>query len=114
DWELLASTMKEENGFLGTLIIDIYEFLSSTFNLAPLFLLFILFRFISTLILGVSVSELCLSLRSKGNVIWTRIGGALRVLIGAITGPFLVFDAPAVISRRTFKEVLSFTHLYTS
>jgi len=114
DWEVLASSLKEENGFLGTLVIDIYDFLSATFNVGPLLLMFILVRFISTLILGVSISELFLSVRSQGNVLWVRIGGALRVLIGAITGSFLVFDAPAVISRRTFKEVLTFTNIYTS
>lgn len=114
DWDILVSTLKEENGFLGTLFVDAYNFLSSTFNVGPLLFMFILVRFISTLIFGVSVSELLLSMRSRGNVIWARIGGALRVLVGAITGPFLVFDAPAIISRRTFKEVLTFTHLYTS
>ena len=114
DWEVLASTLKEENGFLGTLVIDVYDFLSATFNVGPLLLMFILVRFISTLILGVSLSELLLSVRSQGNVLWARLGGGLRVLIGIITGPFLIFDAPAVISRRTLKEVLTFTHIYTS
>lgn len=114
DWDILISTLKEENGFLGALVVDIYDFLSATFNIGPLLFMFILVRFLSTLILGVSVSELFLSVRAQGNVIWNRVGGALRVLIGAITGPFLLFDAPAVISRRTFKEVLTFTHLYTS
>ena len=114
DWDILISTLKEENGFLGSLVVDIYNFLSATFNIGPLLFMFILVRFLSTLILGVSVSELFLSVRAQGNVIWNRVGGALRVLIGAITGPFLMFDAPAVISRRTFKEVLTFTHLYTS
>jgi len=114
DWEVLASSLKEENGFLGTLVIDIYDFLSATFNVGPLILMFTLVRLISTLILGVSISELFLSVRSRGNALWARIGGTLRVLVGVVTGPFLIFDAPAVISRRTFKEVLTFTNIYTS
>jgi hypothetical protein len=64
------------------------------------------------LLFGVSFSELFLGVRSHGNAVWKRIGGVLRVGIGVFTGPFLIFDVPAVVSRKTFKEFMTFTHTY--
>lgn len=63
---------------------------------------------------GASLTEVLLGVRSKGNALWKRIGGALRVIIGMVTGPFLIFDVPAIVSRRTFKEFMTFTQTYLS
>lgn len=112
DWKLLWSTLNEDFGFIGPMVEDLYTFISGAFEFGPLILIFFLVRFVSTLLLGVSVSELFLGVRSHGNAIWKRLGGALRVIIGMITGPLIVFDIPAVISRRTFKEFMTFTHTY--
>jgi hypothetical protein len=112
DWNGIWLALNEDYAFLGEILKDLYNFFSVTFNLGPLFLLFILTRIISTLIFGVSISEAFLGVRSHGNAIWKRIGGVLRVLIGIVTGPFLIFDVPAVVSRRTFKEFMTFTHTY--
>ncbi len=112
DWQSLWSILNEEYAFLGEMLKDLYSFFSSTFHVGPLVLLFILIRLISTLLFGVSFSELFLGVRSHGNAFWKRVGGVLRVLIGVVTGPFLIFDVPAVVSRRTFKEFMTFTHTY--
>jgi len=114
DWNGLWSVINEEYAFVGEILKDLYSFFSTTFNFGPLILLFFAVRLISTLLLGVSISEAFLGVRSHGNIIWKRLGGVLRVIIGMITGPFLIFDVPALISKRTFKEFMTFTHSYIS
>ncbi|WPU66376.1 FHA domain-containing protein [Peredibacter starrii] len=112
DWQGMWEAFIADYGFVGAMAEDAFAFFSNTLNPGPLVLMFMLVRLISTLIFGVSISELLLGVGSKGNILWRRIGGGLRVLVGMITGPFLVFDLPAVISRRTLKEFLTFTHTY--
>jgi pSer/pThr/pTyr-binding forkhead associated (FHA) protein len=109
-WEVI----RQDFGFIGQLMDDFSQFLSKTLHIGPVLLIFILIRLISTLILGVSLTEFFLNVRGRGHFLWKRIGGGLRVLIGVFTGPFLIFDLPAIISRRTFKEVLTYTNIFTS
>jgi hypothetical protein len=114
DWKNLWAVINEDFGFIGPMVEDLFTFISGSFEFAPLILLFFLVRFLSTLVLGVSISELFFGVRSHGNAIWKRFGGAIRVIIGMVTGPLIIFDIPAVISRRTFKEFMTFTHTYLS
>lgn len=95
-------------------VFEVYNFLNSYLEIYPLVVMYGLLRLISTFILGVSFSQLMFGIRAGMNKIWARIGGVLRVFIGFFTWPFLIFDLPALISRRTFKEVITFTHLYNS
>lgn len=95
-------------------VFEVYNFLNSYLEIYPLVVMYGLLRLISTFILGVSLSQLMFGIRAGMNKIWARIGGVLRVFIGFFTWPFLIFDLPALISRRTFKEVITFTHLYNS
>lgn len=111
DWMAFWSTLRADYGFFGQMLQDGHAFFTSTLNIVPLLVTFILTRFITTLILGVSLSELCLGIRASGNIIWTRIGGGFRVLIGIITWPFIIFDLPSIVSKRTLKEVVTFTHI---
>ncbi len=112
DWKSLWEAFSQDYGFVGEMLQDLFNFMSSTFHFGPILLVFVLLRLVSTLIWGVSFSELILGVKAHGNAIWKRVGGVLRVLVGVITGPFLLFDVPAVISRRTLKEFLTFTHTY--
>ncbi len=112
DWSALMEQIEQENNFVASMLKDIYVFLSSTFHVGPLFLMFILMRMFSTLILGVSLSEFILGIRASKSPLWARVGGVLRVIVGVFTWPFIIFDIPAVISRRTFKEVITFTNIY--
>lgn len=114
DWAALWGLLKQDYAFVAEMLTDIWGFLSSTFNFIPLLILFAIVRIVSTLMFGVSISEGALGVRSHGNKIWKRVGGVLRVLIGLITGPFIIFDLPAIISRRTIKEFITFTHTYVS
>lgn len=114
EWSAVWSALVEDYGFLTQAVEDIYGLFSTFIPLGPLLLFFLLIRLVSTLILGVSISEYLLFIRSSGNRIWARIGGILRVLIGAVTGPLIVFDVPAVVSRRTLKEFITFTRIQLS
>jgi hypothetical protein len=113
EWSAFWASIMEEHAFVGEMLADVYKFFSSTFDFLPLLITFVSLRVLSTFIFGVSFSELLLGVRALGNRIWARIGGVLRVLIGAVTWPFLIFDVPAVVSRRTFKEFVTFTHIST-
>ena len=112
NWATLWAAFNEDYAFVGEILKDGYEFLSVSFNIVPLIILFVLLRIIGTFLLGVSFSEWALGVRAHGNAIWKRFGGVFRVIIGVLTGPFIIFDVPAIVSRRTLKEFLTFTHTY--
>lgn len=108
----LWNVIREDLGPSADIIQDLWSFLASTFHPGPLFLVFITLRVFTTFIFGVSLFEYLLGIKAAGNPIWNRIGGILRVLVGVVTGPLLVLDTPAIISKRTFKEFITFTHTY--
>ena len=112
DWGGLWASLTEDYPFVGEVVKDVHALFSNSPSFGILLFLFISVRLLSTLLFGVSLSEAALGVRSHGNALWKRIGGGLRVLLGVITGPFLIFDIPAIISRRTFKEFMTFTHTY--
>ncbi len=114
DWAGLWQTLVEEHPFLDEVIKDIHELFSSSSHIGPLLVLFFFLRALSTILLGVSVSEFAYGVRAHGNAVWKRLGGLLRVILGMVTGPFLIFDVPAIVSRRTYKEFMTFTHTYVS
>jgi pSer/pThr/pTyr-binding forkhead associated (FHA) protein len=114
NWNALWAAFNEDYAFLGEMLKDIYTLSAVTFHLGPLIFLFILVRLITTLLFGVTISEAFLGVRSHKHAAWKRIGGVLRVLIGIVTGPLIIFDIPAIVSRRTFKEFMTFTHTYVT
>jgi hypothetical protein len=111
EWHSLWMTLTEDYGFIREVVSDVLGFLSGVVYLGPLVLVFFVIRFLTTLVFGVSISEYLLSMKGGGNGIWARIGGMIRVVLGMITGPFLIFDVPAIVSRRTFKEFMTFTNV---
>lgn len=111
DWDAIWKMLQTDYGFVTEMLSDIYSFLASTFDYLPLLILFVILRIVSSLILGVTFSEFFLGVRPTSHPIWARVGGALRAIIGFITWPFLIFDLPAIVSRRTFKELITFTNI---
>lgn len=95
-------------------LLEVFNFLNSFIEIYPLVVMYGLLRLGSTFIFGTSFSQFMLGMRAGMNKIWARVGGLLRVLIGFVTWPFLIFDLPALFSRRTFKEVITFTNVYNS
>lgn len=112
DWDVVWSSLTEDHLYLQSAADDLFKFFAETFHVGNLFLVFIIIRIFTTFMFGVSISEVILGVRANGNKIWSRIGGVLRVIFGIFTGPFLIFDAPAIVSKRTFKEFMTFTNTY--
>src|SRR5690606_15468435 len=75
-WEAIVA----DYGFLGQFTQGLIEFFNSTFQLGPLLMVFILVRIVSTLVMGVSISEFLFGVKAGGNGVWARVGGVLRVL----------------------------------
>ena len=68
-------------------------------------------RFWTTLIFGVSYSQMLLGLRGSISFWWNRIGGGVRVLLELFLLPFIVFDLICLFRLRTLKEFLTYTHV---
>jgi hypothetical protein len=110
----ISEMLKTEYQIPVDSLMEVYQFLNGYIEIYPLVVMYGILRIVSTLIFGTSFSQFMFGIRAGMNKIWARIGGVLRVLIGFLTWPFLIFDLPALFSRRTFKEVMTFTHLYNS
>lgn len=112
-WENLWVVATEELGTSVTdLLREVYLIANEIVPVLQLVLVFFLIRFTTTLIFGVSISEFMFGMRGNFNFIWARVGGLLRVIIGMITWPLVIFDLPALASKRTFKEFITFTNTY--
>lgn len=114
DWSVLWTDFKTAYMTPAEILEDITAIVLSYVDLLSLVIVYAGIRLLSTLIFGVSFSQLIFGMRAGMHGIWARIGGVFRVLIGFFTWPFLIFDLPALVSKRTFKEVITHTHLYTS
>ncbi len=112
NWTEVWLTITEGYEPVRTVIEDVYQLVADSFHVLPLFIVFIFIRLLTTFMFGVSVSEFFLGVRPNGNKIWARFGGVLRVILGIFTGPLLILDAPSIVSRRTFKEFMTFTNTY--
>lgn len=88
-----------------------FEFLNEAVSF---FVLIVSVRILTTLLFRVSIGQFFIGVRDKtGTFITGRLKGILRELIGFLTFPLIIFDLPALINKRTFKEFLSFTRLTT-
>lgn len=77
----------------------------------PLIILFYAIKLMSSLIFGVSIAQFLMGLKGGKSILWNRAGGFLRTALEIVTAPFLIFDLPALFSRRTVKEILTFTNI---
>lgn len=107
-WFLISEDAKE----VTDVIEEFYKMANEFVPVYPLLLVFFLNRLITTIIFGVSLSELFFGVRANFNKIWARIGGMFRVIVGMFTWPFLIFDLPSLASKRTFKEFITLTNTY--
>lgn len=113
-WENLWQIAIEESVQVTDVLKEIYLILNDLVPLLHVVMIFFIIRLLTTAVFGVSVSEFLFGVRANFNGIWARIGGILRVVIGMITWPFLIFDLPSVASKRTFKEFITFTNTYVA
>ena len=54
--------------------------------------IYIVLRFYTTILFGVSLNQFILGMRGNRGLVWNRIGGAGRVVVEAVLGPFIIFD----------------------
>lgn len=81
---------------------------------AKLAILLGLYRLVTSLILGASLGQFLVGIRAGGSALTKRILAPLRWLFGLVFLPiFFIADFPALFSKRTLKEVFSFTRLET-
>ena len=76
-------------------------------------LIFIIIGLISNLVFATSLPLFFLGVGEKGNFLFSRIKAIIRFPLGILLAPFLIFDLPCLIKKRTLKEVLTFSRLYT-
>ena len=112
EWANLWQMISEDAGQFSDIAKEVYLIVNELVPVLPLIQVFFLIRLVTTVIFGVSISELLFGIHANFNRIWARIGGMLRVIIGMITWPFLIFDLPSLASKRTFKEFITFTNTY--
>jgi pSer/pThr/pTyr-binding forkhead associated (FHA) protein/flagellar biosynthesis/type III secretory pathway chaperone len=74
-------------------------------------ILFYFVRILSTLLFGLSLGQILCGLKTQGNIVWTRVGGVIREVIGILTGPMLVFDLTTLFSLPSLKELITFTRV---
>jgi hypothetical protein len=111
DWAHVWTWLRTDFSMVALILEEAYSALRSSEIYLHIFISFFLIRFTSTLIFGMGPGEFGLGIRPYGNKIWARLGGALRVVIGMVTWPFVIFDFPAILSKKTFKEVITHTQL---
>lgn len=79
------------------------------------FLAIILFGFLQILInftFGRSLGYVLIGINEDSGFITKRIKALFRALLFFLTGPFLIFDLPILIKKRSFKEWLTRSALY--
>ena len=75
------------------------------------FVVHILFRLYTTLIFGVSFCQFLIGINSNESPLWSRVGGVARVLLEFLLGPFIIFDLPLLVGKKSLKEMLTFSNL---
>ncbi|MFX3675553.1 MAG: FHA domain-containing protein [bacterium] len=86
------------------------SFLTSPSFLA-IALSWIVINLVSNLIFGVNFGLALLFVQTEGSFVTSRLKGFLRLFLSLVLSPLLIFDTPALIKKRTFKEVLTASEL---
>jgi len=72
-------------------------------------LAFFVWNVITGLCFSVNLGQWLVGLYSSGSFITRRLISPFRVLLSLITAPFLIFDIPILLGKRSFKEVMTGT-----
>lgn len=75
-------------------------------------IVFIGFQIIMSLLFGITLGQFFFGMKARGNFFLKRILAPLRVIFNYLFLPlFILLELPTVFSKRSFKEVISFTHI---
>lgn len=87
--------------------------LEKTKDIFQFFTFLFLMKIISSIIFSVSLGQFLVGMRVEGHFLWKRLVAPIRILLGIILYPFLIFDLPTIFSKRSFKEVITRTQFIT-
>lgn len=77
-------------------------------------MLLILFRMNTAILFGATLGQCMVGIRAEGSFLRKRLLAIVRSILGFVFLPiFWLVDAPTLFSKRSLKEVLSFTRLHT-
>lgn len=111
DWFTKLTTALKDVPALWAILKDLFQ---EGGGLGLFYFNLCLFRVLTSLVFGISLGALLCGVRSKGNILINHLGGAFREAIGFFTLPFILFDFPVLIGKRSFKEVITGTTLSQS
>lgn len=83
----------------------------NSFSFISLFMTWFLLNMLSNMILGANLGQALIFVKTEGSFVTSRLKAVLRFLLSLILYPFIIFDAPALIKKRTLKEVLTASEL---
>lgn len=74
-------------------------------------ILFLIYDIFFNLIFGVGLGSFLIGMKTQGSIIFTRLLSPIRVVIGWLTLPLLIFDLPVLLRKATVKELLTMTRV---
>lgn len=74
-----------------------------------IFCLFVVFNTVSSLLFSSTLGLALMGARTDGNFFKARIKACVRFFLGLATGPFIIFDLPALFGWPTLKDGLTFS-----
>ena len=83
----------------------------NTFNFVSIFATWLALNLISNLLLSVNFGQALIFVRTEGSFVTARIKGLIRFILSLALYPLIIFEAPALIKKRTLKEVLTASEL---
>src|SRR5690606_14815374 len=91
--------------FLGE-HVKYLSFLTS-FSFLSVFITWITLNLVSSIIFGANLGLALLSVRTEGSFVTARVKALLRLILSFITLPTILTELPALIKKRTLKEVVT-------
>jgi hypothetical protein len=91
---------------------DVYQVIFETINdplIYQLIIAFLCYEILFQFFLGIGLGQFLIGLSNGGHHILNRVLSPIRVLLGIILLPLLVFDLPIIGGKRSFKEILTFS-----
>ncbi len=94
--------------YSGDVYQVIFESLNNTLIYHYIFA-FLCYEILFQFLLGIGLGQFLIGLSNGGHHILNRVFSPIRVVLGILLVPFLVFDLPILGGKRSFKEILTFS-----
>lgn len=97
--------------FVFNLHPDTADLAPQLMSFSTYFVGYLVLRVLGNVVFGVSPGQFLIGCWNDGNFTIKRLLGPIRELLGFILAPLVVFDLPALFSKKTIKEMLTMTCL---